>query len=75
MWCEIEKKRERHNKWIVFECDVKNKRWNIRRVVKLHVKVNKTFFWVLNSNFFSSLDSLQLYESWPQVPQKWKYLQ
>ena len=44
MWCEIEKTRERQNKWIVFECDVKNKRRNIGRVVKLCVEVNKTFF-------------------------------
>ena len=70
-----EKKRERQNKLIVFECDVKNKRWNIRWVVKLCVKVNKTFFQVLNSKFFRNLDSLQLYESWQQVPHKCKYLQ
>ena len=75
MWCEIEKTRERQNKWIVFECDVKNKRWNIGRVVKLCVEVNKTFFLVLNSKFFSNLDSLQLYKSWLQVPHKCKCLQ
>lgn len=74
MWNRKEE-RETKNKWIVFECDVKNKGWKISRVVKLCVKVNKTFFWVLNSKFSSNLDSLQLYESWPQVPHKCKSLQ